>query len=65
MDIVSKLSGAIHKKINIYKSDSVVIANKMHTTPNSSENDESNDDFKQNKSYIKYQHISALSMLSN
>ncbi len=53
--------GQFTKKINKYKSDRVCIDNKMHATPNSSENDESNDDFKQKKSYIKYQHISALS----
>ncbi len=35
------------KKINKYKYDRVVIANKMHATPKSSENDESGDDFKQ------------------
>ncbi len=38
--------GAIHKE-NKYKYDRVVIANKMHAIPNSSENDESSDDFKQ------------------
>ncbi len=53
------------KKINKYKSDRVVIANKMHATPNSSENDESSDDFKQNNSEIKYQHTSTYNTISN
>ncbi len=35
------------KKINKYKYDRVVIASKMHATPNSSKNDEGCDDFKQ------------------
>ncbi len=39
--------GQFTKKINKYKSDRVVIANKMCATPNSSENYESSDDFKQ------------------
>ncbi len=39
--------GQFTKKINKYKSDRVVIANKMSATPNRSENDESSDDFKQ------------------
>ncbi len=62
MDIVGKVGGGqFTKKINKYKYDRLVIASKMCATPNSSENDESSDDFKQNKSYIKYHHISALS----
>ncbi len=55
------MGGQFTKKINKYKYDRVVIANKMHATSNSSENDESSDDFKQKKLYIKHQHISALS----
>ncbi len=39
--------GQFTKKINKYKYDSIVIVNKMHATPNSSENDEGCDDFKQ------------------
>ncbi len=45
MDIAGK-GAQFTKKINKYKYDRVVIANKMHATPNSSENDESSDDFK-------------------
>ncbi len=49
MDIASKVGGGqFTKKINKYKYDRVVIASKMRTTPNSSENYESSDDFKQN-----------------
>ncbi len=33
-------------KINVYKYDRVVIANKIHATPNNSQNDESSDDFR-------------------
>ncbi len=51
MDIASKVrqkgGGQFTKKINKYKYDRVVIANKMHATPISSDNDESSDDFKQ------------------
>ncbi len=51
MVIAGKVSaGQFKKKINKYKSDRVIIANKMFATPNSSENDESSDDFKQKKS---------------
>ncbi len=39
--------GQLTKKINKYKYDRVVIANKMHVTPNSSKNDEISDDSKQ------------------
>ncbi len=49
MDIVGNVRlggrGQFTKKINKYKYDRVVIANKMHATPNSRENDESGDDF--------------------
>ncbi len=51
MNIAAKVRwkgwGQFTKKINKYKYDRVVIANKMHATQNSSVNDESNDDFKQ------------------
>ncbi len=49
MHIVGKVRGGgqFTKKINNNKSDRVDIANKMCATPNSSENDESSDDFKQ------------------
>ncbi len=49
MDIASKIvgGGQFTKKINKYKYDRVFIATKRHATPNSSENDESSDDFKQ------------------
>ncbi len=47
MDVTDKLRGGqFTKKINKYKTDRVVIANKMRATPNSSENDESSDNFK-------------------
>ncbi len=50
MDIAIKVGGGRQfiKEINKYKYDRVVIASKIHATPNSSENDESGDDFKQN-----------------
>ncbi len=56
MDIAGKVGGGqFTKNINKYKYDRVVIANKMHATPNSSENDESSDDFKQkNHKVSKY-----------
>ncbi len=52
MDIAGKIrweggGGQFTKKINKYTDDRVVIINTMHATPNSSENDESSDDFKQ------------------
>ncbi len=48
MDIASKVGGGgrqFTKKINKYKYDRVVIASKMRATPNSSENNESSDDY--------------------
>ncbi len=49
MDIAIKVGGGeqLSKKINKYKYDRVAITSKMHATPNSSENDESCDDFNQ------------------
>ncbi len=50
MDIAGKVGGGgvqFTKKINKYKYGRVIIASKMRATPNSSENDESSDDFKQ------------------
>ncbi len=50
MDIAGKVRGEqFTKKINKYKSDRVVTANKICATPSSSENDESIDDFKQKR----------------
>ncbi len=46
-NVRQKGGGQFTKKITKYKYDRVVIANKMHATPNSSDNDESRNNFKQ------------------